>query len=90
MNKNKKRNSKKSTEEREDRIVFECEVIETLPSTLFKLKPLNVDGVETIIDASLSGKLRQNKIRILPGDLVLCEVSPYDLTRGRITWRTKG
>lgn len=60
-------------------------VIEALPSTLFKIR-LD-DGKEII--AHLAGKLRMYKIRILPGDRVTVEMSPYDLTRGRIIYREK-
>ena len=68
--------------------VFEMEgtVVEVLPSTVFKVK-LNANG--QIIVAHVSGKIRMNTIRILPGDRVTVEISPYDLTRGRITYRFK-
>lgn len=68
--------------------VFEMEgtVVEVLPSTVFKVK-LNANG--QIIVAHVSGKIRMNTIRILPGDRVTVEISPYDLTRGRITYRHK-
>lgn len=68
--------------------VFEMEgtVVEVLPSTVFKVK-LTVNG--QIIVAHVSGKIRMNTIRILPGDRVTVEISPYDLTRGRITYRHK-
>ncbi len=68
--------------------VFEMEgtVVEVLPSTVFKVK-LNANG--QIIIAHVSGKIRMNTIRILPGDRVTVEISPYDLTRGRITYRHK-
>ena len=69
-----------------DLIEFEdCVVVEALPNTVFKVKLPN--GV--IITATISGKLRMNYIWILPGDTVTVEVSVYDLTKGRITWRTK-
>ena len=68
-----------------DTIEFEGEVIEALPSALFKVK-LESDQ---IILAHVSGKIRKNFIRILPGDKVKVELSPYDLTRGRITYRGK-
>ena len=61
-------------------IELEGVVTEALPNTTF-----NVD----IILAHISGKLRMNFIRILPGDKVTVQMSPYDLTRGRITWRSK-
>lgn len=68
--------------------VFEMEgtVVEVLPSTVFKVK-LTANG--QIIVAHVSGKIRMNTIRILPGDRVTVEISPYDLTRGRITYRHK-
>ena len=68
--------------------VFEMEgtVVEVLPSTVFKVK-LIANG--QIIVAHVSGKIRMNTIRILPGDRVTVEISPYDLTRGRITYRHK-
>ena len=60
-------------------------VKEALPNTMFKVELPN--GKEIL--AHISGKLRMNYIKILPGDKVLLEMSPYDLTRGRITWRSK-
>ena len=66
-------------------IELEGVVTESLPNTTF-----NVDiGNGHIILAHISGKLRTNFIRILPGDKVTVQMSPYDLTRGRITWRSK-
>ena len=62
---------------------FEGKVIEALPNTMFKVELKN--GV--IVLAHLSGKLRQNYIKIVPGDGVTVEVSKYDLTKGRIIWR---
>ena len=58
-------------------------VVELLPSTTFKIKLEN--GQEIL--AYLSGKMRMNKIRLIPGDSVRIQLSPYDLTRGRITYR---
>jgi len=60
-------------------------VIEALPNTKFKVELEN----GKVILAHISGKLRMNFIRILPGDKVTVELSPYDLTKGRITWRGK-
>jgi len=60
-------------------------VVEALPNAMFKVKLEN----DHIVLAHLSGKLRMHFIRILPGDVVTIELSPYDLTRGRITWRGK-
>ena len=68
-----------------DVIELEGIVTEKLPNTMFKVKLEN--GV--IVLAHISGKLRQNFIRILPGDKVTLELSPYDLTKGRIIWRDK-
>ena len=67
--------------------VFELQgtVTEALPNTQFKVELEN----GKVILAHISGKLRMNFIRILPGDRVTVELSPYDLTKGRITWRGK-
>ncbi|CDZ75237.1 MULTISPECIES: translation initiation factor IF-1 [Peptoniphilus] len=70
---------------KEDVIEVEGVVVDALPNTNFKVKLENGH----IILAHISGKLRMNYIRILPGDKVTVELSPYDLTRGRITWRKK-
>ena len=64
-------------------IEFEGIVMEALRGAMFKVQIQ--EGTEIL--CTLAGKLRQNRIRILPGDKVKIEVSPYDLTRGRITWR---
>ena len=68
---------------KEDQLEFEGEVIETLPNTKFKVKLEN----DHIITAHTSGKLRKNRIRVLQGDNVTVEVTPYDLTKGRIIFR---
>ena len=68
-----------------DMIEIEGTVIEALPNTMFSVELKNGHK----ITAHISGKLRMNFIRILPGDKVTVEMSPYDLSRGRITWRTK-
>ena len=69
---------------KDDMIELEGIVTESLPNTTF-----HVDiGNGHIILALISGKLRMNFIRILPGDKVTVQMSPYDLTRGRITWRS--
>ncbi len=68
-----------------DMIEVEGVVVESMPNTTFKV---DIGNGHTIL-ANISGKLRMNFIRILPGDKVTVEMSPYDLTRGRITWRTK-
>ncbi len=70
---------------KDDIIEVEATVVETLPNAQFKVALEN--GV-TIL-AHVSGKIRMNYIRILPGDKVTVEISPYDLTRGRITFRKK-
>ena len=68
-----------------DMIEVEGVVVESLPNTTFKV---DIGNGHTIL-AHISGKLRMNFVRILPGDKVTVEMSPYDLTRGRITWRSK-
>ena len=68
---------------KEDNIELEGLVVETLPNTTFKVKLEN----DHIITAHISGKMRKNYIRILTGDKVKVEMSPYDLTKGRITFR---
>lgn len=70
---------------KEDVIEIEGTVVEALPNTNFKVELEN--GHQIL--AHISGKLRMNYIKILPGDKVKVELSPYDLTRGRITWRAK-
>ncbi len=66
-------------------IELEGTVVDALPNTVFKVELQNGH----VITAHISGKLRMNYIRILPGDKVTVELSPYDLNRGRITWRKK-
>ena len=68
---------------KEDNIELEGLVVETLPNTTFKVKLEN----DHIITAHISGTMRKNYIRILTGDKVKVEMSPYDLTKGRITFR---
>ena len=70
---------------KQDVIEIDGEVIDTLPNAMFKVKLAN--GQEIL--AHVSGKIRMHYIRILPGDRVTVEISPYDLTRGRITFRHK-
>ncbi len=70
---------------KEDMIELEGTVVEAMPNAMFKVE---IQGGHVIL-AHISGKLRMNYIRILPGDKVTVEMSPYDLTRGRITWRSK-
>ena len=69
----------------EDVLELEGTVLEALPNAMFQVELEN--GHQIL--AHISGKLRMNFIRILPGDKVTVELSPYDLTRGRITWRAK-
>ena len=68
-----------------DMIEVEGVVVEALPNTTFRVDI----GNGHIILAHISGKLRMNFIKILPGDKVTVQMSPYDLTHGRITWRSK-
>ena len=68
-----------------DMIELEGTVVEAMPNAMFKVE---IQGGHQIL-AHISGKLRMNFIRILPGDKVTVEMSPYDLTRGRIIWRSK-
>ncbi|MEF8793481.1 translation initiation factor IF-1 [Thiohalorhabdus sp.] len=70
---------------KEDTIEMQGEVVETLPNATFRVELEN--GHEVI--AHISGKMRKNYIRILPGDRVTVELTPYDLNRGRITYRAK-
>lgn len=71
-----------------DMIELEGVVTEVLPNATFKVA-IEQGGTEHTILAHISGKLRMNYIRILQGDKVTVEMSPYDLTKGRIIWRTK-
>ena len=70
---------------KEDMIELEGVVVEAMPNAMFKVE---IPGGHQIL-AHISGKLRMNFIRILPGDKVTVEMSPYDLSKGRITWRSK-
>ncbi len=70
---------------KDDVIEVEATVVDALPNAMFQVKLPN----DHIILAHISGKLRMNYIRIVPGDKVTVEMSPYDLTKGRITWRSK-
>jgi translation initiation factor IF-1 len=71
--------------QKEEKIEVEGEVVEALPNTMFRIQ---VDGGHRVL-ATISGKMRKNYIRILPGDRVKVELSPYDLSRGRITYRNR-
>ena len=70
---------------KEDKIQAEGEVIDALPNAMFKVR-LNMPNQPEIL-AQLSGKMRMHYIKIVPGDRVSVDISPYDLTRGRITYR---
>ena len=75
--------TRKEMPTKEEKIEVEGEVVEALPSTMFRVE---IDGGHSIL-ATISGKMRKHYIRILPGDKVKVELSPYDLNRGRITYR---
>ena len=70
---------------KEDAIEVQGKVVEPLPNAMFRVV---MDNGHRVL-AHVSGKMRMNRIRILPGDKVTMELSPYDLTRGRITYRFK-
>ena len=70
---------------KEEKIEVEGEVVEALPSTMFRVQ---LDGGHAVL-ATISGKMRKHYIRILPGDKVTVELTPYDLTKARITFRAK-
>ncbi|MCH8552644.1 translation initiation factor IF-1 [Natronospirillum operosum] len=70
---------------KEDVIEMEGEILDTLPNTMFRVKLEN----DHVITAHISGKMRKNYIRILTGDKVKVELTPYDLTKGRIVYRSK-
>ena len=70
---------------KEDIIEMEGEVLENLPNATFNVKLEN----DHVVLGYISGKMRMNYIRILPGDTVTVEISPYDLSKGRITFRAK-
>ena len=70
-------------QDRQDRLELEGRIEECLPGTLFRVKCT----AGNVVLCTLSGKLRMNRIRLLPNDNVTIEVSPYDVSRGRITWR---
>jgi translation initiation factor IF-1 len=71
--------------QKEEKIEVEGEVVEALPSTMFRVQ---LESGHSVL-ATISGKMRKHYIRILPGDRVKVELSPYDLTRGRITFRLR-
>jgi translation initiation factor IF-1 len=70
---------------KEDHIEMEGRVLETLPNTMFRVELENGH----VVTAHISGKMRKNYIRILTGDKVRVELTPYDLTKGRITYRER-
>ena len=70
---------------KEDQIEMEGTIVETLPNTMFRVELDNGH----IVTAHISGKMRKNYIRILTGDRVTIEMTPYDLTKGRITYRAR-
>ena len=70
---------------KEEAVQVEGSVVESLPNAMFRVQLAN----NHLVLAHVSGKMRMNFIRILPGDKVMCELSPYDLTRGRIIYRVK-
>ena len=70
---------------KEEAIKVEGKVLETLPNAMFKVELEN----KHVVLAHISGKMRMHFIKILPGDSVTLELSPYDLSRGRITYRSK-
>ncbi|BCO09949.1 MULTISPECIES: translation initiation factor IF-1 [Desulfolithobacter] len=71
---------------KEDAIEVEGTIIEPLPNAMFRVE---LDNGHKVL-AHISGKMRMHYIKILPGDRVTVELSPYDLTRGRVTFRSKG
>ena len=70
---------------KEDSIKMQGKIIDTLPNTMFRVQLENCH----IVTAHISGKMRKNYIRILTGDTVTVELTPYDLTKGRITYRAR-
>lgn len=72
-----------------DVIEVEGTVIEALPNAMFRVELGGQQGNSHVVMATLAGKIRMNFVRIVPGDKVKIELSPYDLTRGRIVWRVK-
>ena len=70
---------------KEEKIVVEGKILESLPNAMFKVE---IEGGHVVL-VHICGKMRMHYIKILPGDKVKLELSPYDLTRGRITYREK-
>lgn len=77
--------TRRSMAKQDDKFTFEAEVIEALPNAMFRVRLPNEQKTEVL--AYVSGKMRMNYIRILPGDKVTVEMSPYDLSKARITFR---
>lgn len=69
---------------KEDLLELTGKVIEVLPNSTFRVQP---EGLDTIVLCYMGGRLKQNKIKVILGDPVKIEMSPYDLTKGRITYR---
>ena len=65
---------------------FTGKVLESLPNAMFKVE---LEEIKSVVLAHISGKIRMNYIRILPGDIVKVEISPYDISKGRIVFREK-
>ncbi len=78
-----KKNKQIKSQKNSEGVEFQGTIDEALPAAMFKVVCEN----EHVVLATLSGKLRMHNIRIVPGDSVTVEVSPYDLSRGRIVWR---
>ena len=74
---------------KQDAIILEAVVLKALPNAMFEVEADLGEGNMHRVLATISGKMRKNFIRILPGDKVTVEVSPYDLKRGRITYRQR-
>lgn len=72
------------TKQRDDKVVATGTIVEVLPATMFRVK---IDGTDHIVLAHLSGKMRLNFIKLVVGDKVKLEMSPYDLTKARIVYR---
>ena len=71
---------------KEEKVELEGEVVEALPNAMFRVK---LDNMDRVVLGHVAGKMRRFRIRILPGDRVQVEITPYDLNRGRITYRYK-
>ena len=84
-----KKNRVHHEKNKRDRIEMQGVVIEAHPAGMFSVELHSENGDKTKIIATLSGKLRQNYIRVLPGDSIIVELSAYDLTRGRIVTRVR-